>query len=137
MFNSNSIYIVFCTGKYSWYSWDKESKAYIDKEIPLIIDGWNTEELEKQGSSEFFEAYDKNKTKDYFNFLSARLGKYLKYEGASGGAILHHDYLTLWKIQLLGDYKAVVAFDKGKVSIEVKLIERNNKWYIYMFRVGE
>ena len=111
---------------------DKESKAYVDAAVPVIISSWNTQELLSRASPEFNQATKTDDVERFFRTLRL-LGKMQKYQGSKGQSVISR---ILGKgTTISADYLVKAEFEGGTAKIYVKLIKHRNLWQIGGFRV--
>lgn len=111
----------------------KESKAYINKIIPIIFSSWKAEELISRASPEFVKHIKRDELNKMFEMFREKLGSMTHYKGVVGKAnikIFPQGELST------ADYVAYVAYKKEDANIEVQLLLRDKKWEIISFRVN-
>src|ERR1700679_1993610 len=65
---------------------DKQSKAFVDRNVPLIFATWDDQELWNRASPEFRQSTPRAKLDGFFATLSHKLGKMRAYQGSEGQA---------------------------------------------------
>jgi hypothetical protein len=112
---------------------DKQSKAYVDRTVPVIVSGWDEEALLSQASPEFKQATDKNEL-DKLYTMFRRLGGLREYQGSDGQSYMS---LTTQNGQrTTAAYTAKASFDAGSAVIKISLIKHGDQWQIAGFLVN-
>ena len=115
---------------------DKESKAYVDRNVPLIFDTWDEQAFLSKASPEFMQVTDKKKLDEDFAGLSHKLGKMLVYEGSDGQANMNLSVFSRHNgTMVTAVYKTKMIFEAGSASIAVSLIKHGDAWQIAGFNV--
>jgi hypothetical protein len=112
---------------------DKESMAYVDEAIPIIISSWNSKELIDRASSELLQVAPVDKIESLFNIFSGRLGKLETYKGSKGQANIS---VTPQGKVTTAAYVAEAIFERAPATIQIRVILHNNKWQILQFHVN-
>lgn len=112
--------------------YDKESRAYANKTIPLIITTWNPEELISRSNTELLNIIPPEKLQSLFRLFSDKLGSLEEYKGLNGGAGIHIDQIG---IAVTAEYIADADFEKAPAKIKIQLVKQNSGWYISGFSV--
>jgi hypothetical protein len=111
---------------------DKESKAFVDAAIPVIVSDWDVAELQKRASPELDESVDYDDVEEYFVSLQ-QLGKFQEYKGSAGDSDIT---ISLNGYEITADYTASADFEAGSVEIQISLIRHNGQWQILDFKVS-
>lgn len=111
---------------------DKESKAFVDAAIPVIVSDWDVTELQKRASPELDESVDYDDVEEYFVSLQ-QLGKFQEYKGSAGDSDIT---ISLNGYEITADYTASADFEAGSVEIQISLIRHNGQWQILDFKVS-
>jgi hypothetical protein len=112
---------------------DDQSKAFVDRNVPLILSTWDEESLLKQASSDFISANSKDDLGKEFTGLSHKLGKMQAYQGSNGRS---NTYFSLrGKELVIADYQAKVIFAKGPADISLTLVKNGDAWQIQRFNL--
>jgi hypothetical protein len=120
-------YTAFNGAKY-----DASSKAYMDKNIPVILSTCSKDELRKRASAELLQTATDEKIDRLFSRLK-ELGKLQQYGGSKGGSRIS---LTTQNGKLItADYAASAIFQNGAAEIKVRLIQKDGQWQILDFFV--
>jgi hypothetical protein len=118
---------------------DRESKDYVDKNIPVIISAWDYKELVKRASPELLNIAPDEKFKSLFDTLSEKLGKFKKYNGSKGEASINTVFFTKegpFGYAITAAYSADdVVFENDSAQIKIELVLRDNEWRILSFYV--
>src|SRR5260370_29865093 len=69
---------------------DKESKAYVDAAVPVIVSSWSVQALLDRASPEFTQATQPGDVDRFFGTLR-QLGKMRVYKGSQGQALMYRD----------------------------------------------
>ena len=110
---------------------DKESKAYIDKNVPVIFSNWDAQALWRCASPEFMQTTTQAKLVTLFAGLSHKFGKMQAYEGSDGQTYISDMVLSRHDGEVIrAVYTARVAFDAGPANIKVTLIKGGERWQI-------
>jgi hypothetical protein len=113
---------------------DKQSKAYVDRNVPLIFSSWDDQVLWSQASPEFVQATTKDKQDRLFVGLSHKFGKMQAYQGCDGQAYMND---SAHSGEVVGAvYTARLIFDAGPADIKVTLIKHGDKWQIEGFNIN-
>jgi hypothetical protein len=111
---------------------DKQTKAYVDSTVPLIVSNWDEQALLSRASPEFTQAVDKEKL-DKLYFMFRKLGKFRNYEDSKG-----QSYMSMTTENgkfVTAVYVCKATFDAGPADIKVTLIKHGEKWEIAGFRL--
>ncbi len=111
---------------------DKESKAYVDKTVPLIVSRWDEQELLKRASPEFMQAAPTNEL-DKFFVMARRLGKLREYQGSEGQSYI--SVTTQNGKTITAKYSVNAVFDADPAVINIVLIKHGDQWQIEGFHV--
>jgi hypothetical protein len=119
-------------------SFDKESKAYVDRNLPLIISKWNEQELWSQASPEFRKNTKKEDLARVFAGMSSKFGKMQSYEGSEGQSYVDDTGLSSHNEKLVtAVYDAMVSFSGGRLAvIRISLIKHGDVWQIEDFNIN-
>jgi hypothetical protein len=118
---------------------DASSKAYVDKNIPIIISTWSEQEMFKCGSSEFKAAVSSPDKQAFFDQTWSgftKLGALKKYKGSEGQSYQNLFFFTNSKrngYHVSAEYIADADFENGSAKITVDLVQENGEWKIYYF----
>ena len=116
---------------------DKESKAYVDGNLPLIISAWDEQELLSRASPEFTQNIKKADLDRLFIGLSHKLGKMQSYEGSVGQSYVDYSVLSSHEGKVItAVYAAKATFANGPASIQVTLIKHGGKWQIKILEIS-
>ena len=115
---------------------DKESKAYVDRNVPLIFGAWDEQALLSRASPEFMQATSKKDLDEDFAGLSRKLGKMHAYEGSEGSSDVHFALFSSHNdLSIRAVYTAKMVFDGGQASVVVSLIKHGDQWQIAGFNI--
>ncbi|HWH70930.1 MAG TPA: hypothetical protein VNT26_16190 [Candidatus Sulfotelmatobacter sp.] len=119
--------------KYFGEDLDKESKAYVDANLPQIVGNWDPRELLDRASPEFSQVVPQEKVIKLFKILSQRLGPLKEYKGSAGqsNVLLNPEGKVI-----TGDYKADAVFENGPAKIDFRIIRRDGQWQVLEFWVN-
>jgi hypothetical protein len=112
---------------------DASSKAYVDSVVPVIVNTWSVEALEKRASPQFLKLANHDQTVMLFRKLS-QLGALKRYHGAQGDSNI--SYTTKDGKVISAKYLARATFQNGDAEIRVFLIQIENEWRILGFFVN-
>ena len=116
---------------------DKESKAYVDRNLPLIISQWDEAELLSRASPEFIQNTKRKELDKYFAVLSEKFGKMQSYEGSDGQSYVNYRVLSSRNGKVVtAIYTVKVVFDAGPAAIKVTLIKHSDQWQIECFNIN-
>jgi len=111
---------------------DKESKAYVDAAVPVIVSSWSVQALLDRASPEFTQATQPGDVERLFGEMHS-LGKLRNYEGSQGQSLIYHDLTKGTTIS--ASYSAKAQFEAGSVQVDIRLIKHGNQWQILGFHV--
>lgn len=113
---------------------DKDAVSYIEANIPLVVEKWNSEELKKRAAPELLAQPGIEQLPNLFSWLSS-LGKLEKLEKPIGqvgtGVFPGTQFNGTW-----GDYVANAKFEAGSAQIKVVLRRSGETWQIMGFYVN-
>jgi hypothetical protein len=112
---------------------DKESKAYADTAIPVIVNGWNDKELLDRASPEFKKAATQQQLDQMFSWFGSSLGRFQKCDPAQGQALM--SATTQSGKMTSAQYTTRATFEKGEAAITLGLIKHGDQWQILRFDV--
>lgn len=111
---------------------DKESKAYVDSVLPVIVSGWDKQELLRRASPEFQQVVKEGEV-DKLYIMFRRLGNLHEYQGSEGQSDLS---VTSQKGKVISaTYTARANFDAAPAVIKVSLIKHGDEWQILGFHI--
>ena len=100
---------------------DKESKAYVDEVVPIILTDLNKETLFQYASDELKNSASPEQFNRIFYWFS-KLGQFKEYKGSKGEATLS---VTIGKgKQITGCYEAKAEFESGPATIKITTIKK-------------
>jgi Na+-transporting methylmalonyl-CoA/oxaloacetate decarboxylase gamma subunit len=111
---------------------DKQSKAYVDSTVPVIVSTWDEHELLSRASPEFTQATDKDEL-DKLYTMFRRLGRLRQYQGSQGQSYM--SLTTQNGKRTTAVYTAKASFDSGSAVIKVTLTKHGDQWQIEGFYV--
>ncbi|QID17664.1 hypothetical protein G3580_08415 [Nitrogeniibacter mangrovi] len=113
---------------------DKDAVSYIEANIPLVVEKWNSEELKKRAAPELLAQPGVEQLPKLFSWLSS-LGKLEKLEKPIGqvgtGVFPGSQFNGTW-----GDYVVNAKFEAGSAQIKVVLRRSGETWQIMGFHVN-
>jgi hypothetical protein len=113
---------------------DKDAVSYIEANIPLVVEKWNSEELKKRAAPELLAQPGIEQLPKLFSWLSS-LGKLEKLEKPIGqvgtGVYAGTEFNGTW-----GDYVTNAKFEAGPAQIKVVLRRSGETWKIMGFHVN-
>jgi hypothetical protein len=112
---------------------DKESKAYVDNAVPIIVSDWDEKELLSRASQEFMQVTDKEDLDKLFGFFR-KLGRMREYQGSEGQSNI--SFTTEDGRRITAAYTAKASFEAGPAVIKITLIKHGEQWQIAGFRVN-
>jgi hypothetical protein len=116
---------------------DKQSKAFVDRNVPLIFATWDDQELWSRASPEFMQATPKDKLDTFYTSLSHKLGKMRAYQGSKGQASMNATVLSSHSGEVISAaYTAHVIFDAGPADVKITLIKHGDEWQIKGFEIN-
>ena len=125
--------VIVLSGLYYFASrLNKESKAYVDEVIPIIVSSWNSKELINHASPEFLQVVPAEEIESLFSMFSEQMGPLREYRGSTGRAKVS---ITAKRKVVVADYLIKAVFERAPAKIEVRTILRDDKWQILGFRV--
>jgi hypothetical protein len=112
---------------------DRDATAYIQSEVPKIVEHWNPQALSDRASPELLKVPKyKDEIDRYFEMFS-KLGA-LKHLDAPKGAVYSGTY-TGTGSYTVGNYTAGADFEKGKATIKMQLMRVGETWKINSFYI--
>ena len=116
---------------------DKQSKAYVDRNLPLIFSAWDEQELLSRASPEFTQSTKKEDLDRDFSGLSRKFGKMQSYEGSEGQSYVDYRVLSSHNGKVItAIYSARVTFAGGPAAIRLTLIKHGELWQIEGFNIN-
>ncbi len=113
---------------------DKESKVYIDRNVPVILSNWSKSELKSRADEAFLTTVSDKEIDDLLNYSSSTYGKLISYSGSEGeSGISAHVWNFIPNVTRRAEYTVKAQFEKGPANIRVMLINRDGKWFIIGF----
>jgi len=113
---------------------DASSKAYVDQNLEVILNGWSEQALWERASPEFRKVVTQDQLNTLFKKFAGTLGNLQKYEGSSGEANLA--FLIDKGRVITARYTAKTTFENGEAAINVGLIEHEGRWQVLSFYVN-
>ncbi len=111
---------------------DKESKAYVDEVVPIILADLNQETLFKYASPELINSASQEEFDKLFKWFK-KLGEFMYYEESTGE--VHMQYTPKGKT-ISAQYIAKVEFESGPASVAIRIIKKDGGWKIFNFRIN-
>lgn len=111
---------------------DKESKAYVDEVVPMILTDLNQETLFKYASPELIDSASQEEFDKLFNWFN-KLGDFKEYKESSGQAGMHYNQKGE---TISAQYVAQVEFENGPAQVAVGIIKKDDRWQIFNFRIN-
>jgi hypothetical protein len=116
---------------------DKQSKAYVDRNLPLILSTWDEQELLSLASPEFLQNIKKEDLDRDFAGLSRKFGKMQSYKGSEGQSYIDYRVLSSHNGKMVtAVYSARVIFAGGPAVVKISLIQHDAKWQIAGFDIN-
>ena len=116
---------------------DKQSKAFVDRNVPLIFATWDDKALWSRASPKFMQATPKNKLDSFFTNFSHKFGKMQAYQGSKGTTYMNDTVLLSHSGEVItAVYTAHVVFDAGPADVKVTLIRHGDEWQIEGFNIN-
>ena len=109
---------------------DRESKAYVDKVVPIILSNLKKEIFLQYADDQLKNSVKPEELDRIFNWFS-KLGK---YKESKGQAIISITPKTGEVITAY--YEAQVEFETGPATIKVTTIKKGNEWKIIGFHIN-
>jgi heme/copper-type cytochrome/quinol oxidase subunit 2 len=133
--------VFFGCAHYRGSQLDASSKAYVDKNIPVIISTWSEQEMLKYASHEFKAVVSNNQSKFDQTWTGfEKLGALKKYNGSKGQSYQNAFFLVGRNgkkgYETTAEYVAGAEFQNGNVEISIDLTRENDEWKIYGFHVN-
>lgn len=114
-----------------WRSLGKEALAYIEANLPAIVESWNPKELEKRADPKLLSTTSTGDIAKIFGWFST-LGKLRKLEMPTG-QLWWGDYEDLKEGGIWADCIVQAEFDRGPADIRVVLHRSGDTWQIRVF----
>ena len=112
---------------------DKESKAYVDKVVPIICADLRTETLSRYASKELLASATPEEFEKIFAWFK-KLGKFKEFKESSGQANM--SYTTQAGKSITGQYVAQVEFETGPAQVVIVTVKTGDAWKIQMFKIN-
>ncbi len=112
---------------------NKESKAYVDNVLPVILKNLDEKTFLKFAAPELIKAVPEEKFKEIFKIYK-KLGKFEKYIGSKGKA--KKSFTLKGKKWIYANYIALAKFSNGDAKIKLTIIKEKNNWFIYYFKIS-
>lgn len=112
---------------------DTESKAYVDRIVPLIVTSWNSRELLNNASPEFLKVAPADKIDSMFKMFAEKLGRYKEYKGSQGDSL--QDITPQGKV-ITAAYITQVDFEKADAAVKIRVIKHGENWQVLEFYVS-
>lgn len=113
---------------------DKDAVAYIETNVPLVVEKWNPEDLKSRAAPDLLSQPGIDQLPKLFSWLSS-LGKLKKLEKPIGqvgtGVYAGSQFDGPW-----GNYVANAEFEAGAAQIKVVLRKNGDVWQIMGFHVN-
>jgi hypothetical protein len=113
-------------------SLDKESKAYVDSAVPIIVSNWDEQELLNRASPEFSQAVSKEDLDKLYGMFR-KLGHFRTYQVSEGQSYL--SFTSQNGKSITAAYTAKATFDTGPATIKVTLVKHGDRWQILGFHI--
>ena len=113
---------------------DSESKAYVDRVVPLIITSWNSKDLLDNASPEFLKTVTSAEIDSMFKMLSEKLGKCKEYKGSKGDS--NQSITSKEGMKTTAFYTANVVLEKADAVVSMRLVRHDGKWQVFQFSVN-
>jgi len=112
---------------------NKESKAYVDRVVPIILSDLKKETLLQYADDQLKNSSKPEEVDKIFNYLFPKLGKFKEYKGSEGGVHISGNLEN--RIVITGYYKAQVEFETGPAVVKVAVIKKGDDWKITGFNI--
>jgi hypothetical protein len=112
---------------------DKESKAYVDRVVPIICADLNADTLSKYASKELLASATPEEFEKIFTWLK-KLGAFKQFKESSGQANM--SYTTQNGKSITGRYVAQVEFEAGPAQVNIVTVKTGDEWKVQMFRIN-
>lgn len=113
---------------------DKESKSYVDANLPKILKNWDADELLQRASPELMTVAPKEQIEQLFTIFSDKLGPLKQYNASNGQSNL--SFTTPEGKVITGAYVAEAIFEKAPATIQFRVIKHGDTWQVLEFRVN-
>ena len=112
---------------------DKESKAYVDKVVPMICADLRLETLSQYASKELLASAPPEEFEKIFKWFR-KLGAFKEFNESSGEA--HMSYTTQAGKSIVGQYVAQVEFETGPAEVQIVTVKKGDEWKVQAFKVN-
>ncbi|PLY05111.1 MAG: hypothetical protein C0625_13840 [Arcobacter sp.] len=112
---------------------DEQSKTYVEKVVPEILSDLRPATLLKYSSSELIDSANKDEIDKLFKWYG-KLGKYKQMGDVVGGSNINYSQ-EKGKV-VSAQYQINTEFETGPATIILVLIQRDDKWQIYNFKIN-
>ncbi|MDO8458142.1 MAG: hypothetical protein Q7T07_14670 [Burkholderiaceae bacterium] len=129
------------------FAMQKSAIAYMETNVPLIVENWNPEEVTRRAAPEFLVPAVREGLPIVFQQLS-KLGKLKKLGKAEGGMVVADLQLafhgTRFSVRtnsnipqpVWAEFVANADFEGGPAKVKMTLVRRSDDWRILGFWVG-
>jgi len=113
---------------------DPESKAFVDKIVPVITRSWNVQDFYPSISPELAKLAPREKIVPLWAILAQRLGPLKEYQGSTGEANAYFNLTT--GLSITAAYRANIVCEKAPAEVQIRTIKHNGVWQILSIHVN-
>ena len=110
----------------------EDAQNYVDTNVPLIVQNWDSTELIKQAGSGLLKAASHEQFVELFAMLSQKFGPLKEYKGSRGTISLTTSYRGIART---GIFEAEAVFAQAPAAILCRLVWQHGAWKFEEFRV--
>ncbi len=112
---------------------DKESKAYVDRIVPVICTDLTFDSISQHASAELLSSAPQEEFEKVFTWLR-KLGEFKEFKGSSGQT--HMYYTTPAGKSITGQYVAQVEFETGPAQVQIVTVKKDDEWKVQLFKIN-
>lgn len=114
---------------------DASSKAYVQQNVPPILNTWSDQALWDRAAPELKNVTSREQLKKLFEKFSGVLGELRNYDDPPSGEATLSFHINKGKV-VTARYTLKATFDKGAAVVNVGLIEHDGQWHLISFHVN-
>jgi hypothetical protein len=118
---------------------DRDSKDYVDKNIPIIVSSLDYKELTSRASSELLNAVSEEKLKEIFDVYKEKLGKFKEHKGSQGESFTKIEIFSkdvVLGLAVTATYLVDMSFENAPARAKIDLILKDSEWKINGFQIS-
>ena len=111
-----------------------EATAYIQSEVPKIVEHWNSQELIDRATPDLIAAAQSRENIDRMFVMYQQLGSLKHLDTPSGGVRINSS--TMNGTVTVANYTVQADFEKGPATISIQLLKMGDAWKINGFKIN-